>query len=294
MVNGLDTAVLGRTGLEVTRLGYGAMAVNNVSEDEAGVILNSVLDSGINFLDTSIDYGRSEEFIGNHISNRRSEFYIASKCGCRVITDPSLGTHVFTRDNITAGVNQSLARMKTDYLDIVQFHSSPAKSVLEENESIETLKDLKREGKIRFVGSSSVLPNIIDHLSMGVFDEFQIPYSALQREHESIITDCAVVGIGTVIRGGVAQGEPGHGRGKEETWSKFEEAGLDELREDGESRSAFVLRFANTHPDINTIIAGTKDLGHLKENLETVRRGALSDDTYREAKRRLDKVGVRV
>ena len=126
-----------------------------------------------------------------------------------------------------------------------------------------------------------------------MFDEFQIPYSALQREHEEVITESAASGIGTVIRGGVAQGEPGAGRGREETWQRFEEAGLDELREEGESRSAFVLRLTLTHPDVHTIIAGTKDPAHLSENLEAVQRGALSADTYAEAKRRLDNAGVR-
>ena len=289
----LSTSVLGRTGLEVTRLGYGAMAVRDVTEDLAKTVLNAVLDAGVNFIDTSIDYGRSEEFIGKYISHRRSEFYLASKCGCAVVSDPSLGRHVFTRENIIAGVDQSLARMKTDHLDFVQFHSSPSKETLDQEGAIDALRDLQSEGKIRFLGSSSTLPNITDHLDMGVFDEFQIPYSALQREHEDVITKSSEAGIGTVIRGGVAQGEPGQGRGREEIWQKFEEARLDELREEGESRSAFVLRFTLAHPNVHTIIAGTKDTEHLRENVDVSRKGPLSPETYAEAKRRLDEVGER-
>ena len=291
MAENLSTATLGRTGLEVTRLGYGAMAVGNVSDDVADTVLNAVLDAGVNFIDTSIDYGRSEEFIGEFISHRRSEFFLASKCGCPVVVDSDQG-HVYTRENIVAGVNQSLARMKTDHLDFVQFHRGPARETLEEDQSIEALLDLQTEGKIRFLGSSSVLPNIVGHLDMGVFDEFQIPYSLLERKHEEIIGKAADAGIGTVIRGGVAQGEPGAGRGKEQTWEKFDEAGLDDLREQGESRSAFVLRYTLAHPQIHTIIAGTKNPAHLQENLETARRGPLAPDTYAEAKRRMDAVGV--
>ncbi len=290
---GLDTAILGRTGLSVTRLGYGAMAVREVPEDIAERTLNAVLDAGINFIDTSIDYGRSEEFIGEYISHRRSEFFLASKCGCAVASDPALGRHVFTRDNIVAGVNQSLARMKTDHLDFVQFHTSPSKETLEQDGAIDTLRDLQTEGKIRFLGSSSTLPNITDHLDMGVFDEFQIPYSALQREHEDVITKCSEEGIGTVIRGGVAKGEPGQGHGGEETWNKFDEAGLDELKGEGESRSTFVLRFTLTHPNVHTIIAGTKNPMHLKENVSAVLRGPLPPETYAEVKRRLDDVGIK-
>ncbi len=293
MAQGLDTAVLGRTELNVTRLGYGAMAVRDVPEDIAERMLNAVLDAGINFIDTSIDYGRSEEFIGKYISHRRSEFYLASKCGCAVVSDPALGRHVFTRENIVAGVNQSLARMNTDHLDFVQFHASPSKETLEQDGAIDTLRDLQTEGKIRFLGSSSTLPNITDHLDMEVFDEFQIPYSALQREHEDVITKSSEAGIGTVIRGGVAQGEPGQGRGREETWRKFEEVRLDELRGEGESRSAFVLRFTLTHPNVHTIIAGTKNPAHLKENVNALLHGPFPPDTYVELKRRLDEVGIK-
>ena len=80
---------LGKTGINVTRLGFGAMEFRKgtkyfdyVPEKEANTILNMVLDSGINFIDTSIDYGESEDLIGKSISHRRSEFVLATKCSC--------------------------------------------------------------------------------------------------------------------------------------------------------------------------------------------------------------------
>ena len=109
---------LGRTGLQVTTLGYGAMELRgaprgrDITEQQAEIILNKVLDSGINYIDTSIDYGLSEERIGRYISNRRAEYYLASKCGCLVGSPPAprgqRGAHVFTRDNIRAGVSKVL------------------------------------------------------------------------------------------------------------------------------------------------------------------------------------------
>jgi aryl-alcohol dehydrogenase-like predicted oxidoreductase len=81
---------LGRTGLQVTTLGYGAMELRgaprarDITEAQAETILNKVLDAGINYIDTSIDYGLSEERIGRYISHRRTEYYLASKCGCLV------------------------------------------------------------------------------------------------------------------------------------------------------------------------------------------------------------------
>ncbi len=293
----LTRKTLGRTGLEVTNLGYGAMEIRGeprgreVSDEDAGAILNAVLDAGINFIDTSIDYGRSEELIGEHISHRRSEFYLASKCGCAA-TPEAAGEHIFTRENIVAGVEQSLKRMRTDHLDIVQFHSSPSKTTLDDEDAIQTLLDLKEQGKIRFLGSSSTLPNLADHVGMGVFDEFQIPYSGLSREHENWITRAADAGIGIVIRGGVAKGQPGEGGGVNDTWAKWDEADLDALLEVGESRTAFMLRFTLTHPGLHTTIVGTKNPVHLRENVAAAGRGPLSPDTYAEAKRRLYAAGV--
>ena len=84
----LPKRTLGRTGLDVTTLGYGSMELRGVprgrevSEEQAERILNAVLDAGINFVDTSIDYGVAEERIGRYISQRRSEYFLASKCGC--------------------------------------------------------------------------------------------------------------------------------------------------------------------------------------------------------------------
>src|SRR5712691_4164249 len=148
---------LGRTGLSVTMLGYGAMELRgaprarDTTEAEAETILNAVLDSGINYIDTSIDYGVSEERIGRYISHRRSEYYLASKCGCLVGAPAVRGQrspHLFTRDNILAGVEQSLARMKTDYLDVVQFHSSPSKQALEEHGAVDAVLELKESGTV--------------------------------------------------------------------------------------------------------------------------------------------------
>src|SRR5882724_6360868 len=187
---------LGRTGLQVTTLGYGAMELRgaprarDITEAQAETILNKVLDAGINYIDTSIDYGLSEERIGRYISHRRSEYYLASKCGCLVGAPPAprgqRGTHVFTRENIIAGVEQSFARMKTDHLDVV--HASPSKRTLEEHGALEALLELREAGKVRFVGMSGTLPHLMDHIAMGVFDVFQIPYSAVEREHEAAIS----------------------------------------------------------------------------------------------------------
>ena len=107
------------------------------------------------------------------------------------------------------------------------------------------------------------------------------------------MSEAAEAGIGTIIRGGVAKGEPGEGHGRCQVWNKFDEADLDELRDEGESRTAFMLRFTLTHPQVHTIIGGTMNPDHLEENVRTVLRGPLDEEVYVEAKRRLGEVGLR-
>lgn len=303
MAANLPTAVLGRTGLKVTRLGFGAMEIRGsriwggrpVTEDQAKTILNAVLDEGINFIDTANDYGRSEEFIGKYISHRRSEFYLATKCGCKVVrrdetTDDT--PHVWTRENLMRGLNESLQRLKTEYIDIMQLHNPPVEET-EKNGLVAVLQEMRQQGKVRFISISTTLPHLPTYLKWGVFDTFQIPYSALERDHENWITQSAEAGTGIIIRGGVARGEPGVGLGSTERWARFEQARLDELLEPGEKRTAFLLRYTLTHPHANTIIAGTLYPEHLRENIQTILKGPLSAPVYAEAKLRLDQVGLK-
>lgn len=297
----LKKRILGRTGLNVTALGYGAMEVRgsriwggrHVTEEQADTILNAVLDAGINFIDTANDYGRSEEFIGKYISKRRNEFYVATKCGCTVVrkdenTDET--PHVWTRENLFRGLHESLERMKTDYVDVMQLHN-PSVEQVEQGDMVAVLQEMKQQGKVRWIGCSSTLPHITTYIAQGVFDVFQIPYSGLERQHEMVITHAAQAGAGVIDRGGVARGEPGVGLGNQDRWKKFEDAKIDELREEGESRSGFLLRFLLSHPDIHTTIVGTLIPEHLQENIAIAARGPLPAEVYAEAKRRLDSVG---
>jgi aryl-alcohol dehydrogenase-like predicted oxidoreductase len=289
---------LGRTGLDVTTLGYGAMELRgaprgrDVSDEQADRILNAALDSGINFVDTSPDYGVSEERIGRYISNRRSEYFLATKAGCVVGGPPPTpgqrNTHVFTRENIVAGIDRSLSRMKTDYVDVLQFHASPSKAELEANGALQAALDLKQQGKVRFIGMSGTIPNLRDHIAMGVFDEFQIPYSALQREHEDLIAAASKAGAGIVIRGGAAKGGPGKEEG--DFWDAWQRAGIDDLL-DGMTRMEFILRFTYTNPDLDTTIVGTVNPDHLQDNINALLKGPLSPEVYEEAKRRLADAG---
>jgi aryl-alcohol dehydrogenase-like predicted oxidoreductase len=300
----LTHRTLGRTGLEVTTLGFGAMELRGgatgpaVSDADAGRLLNTVLDEGINFIDTSIDYGRSEEQIGASIAHRRDEYVLASKCGC-VPNAPQGSDHVHTAENIRDGVEHSLRTLRTDHLDLVQFHRSLGRDEFDAEGALAELLRLRDEGKVRYVGVSAVLPTLNEQIEMGVFDAFQIPYSALQRDHEDVISRASDAGMGIVIRGGVARGAPEDWDGRryymvpsDTMRGIWERAGLDDLL-DGMTRTAFMLRFTLSHPDLDTTIVGTSSVEHLRDNLAAAAQGPLPDDVLAEAKKRLDAAGAR-
>ncbi len=296
----LPQRTLGRTGLQVTQLGYGAMEVRGnriwggrpCSPEQADGILNAVVDAGINFIDTANDYGTSELFIGRYLANRRDEYYLATKCGCHVVFagDHDETPHVFTRENILRNIANSLQKMETDYVDILQMHNPDVKTV-EDQKLVDVLLELKEAGVVKHIGCSSTSPHLKTYIDWDVFDVFQIPYSALERHHENLITLAGENGAGIIIRGGVARGEPGSGLGHQDRWKVYEDARLDDLCEAGESRTAFLLRFTLSHPYCHTTIVGTMNPDHLLKNVAIAQKGPLPADVYKEAKKRLDSVG---
>jgi aryl-alcohol dehydrogenase-like predicted oxidoreductase len=300
----IATRKLGRTGADVTILGYGAMELRGqprgpaVADEDAGRLLNAVLDAGINLIDTSVDYGRSEELIGRYVGHRRDEYFLASKCGCPLQAPPGTPPpypHDYSPVNVRADVEQSLRRLGTDRLDLVQVHMSPSRAQLEADDTVSTLQELRDAGKVRFIGMSGTLPNLPDHIAMGVFDVFQIPYSAIQREHEDLIAAASDAGAGTLIRGGVARGAPAEdktwragpiGLAEGEGQRRWEGSELDNAL-NGMSRMEFLLRFTVSHPGLSTTIVGTANVDHLRANVAAAENGPLPADVYEQAKQRL-------
>ena len=283
----LQKVVLGRTGLEVTKLGFGALEMRDVvenggrlpSEEHAGVVLNAVLDAGINFIDTAPGYGRSEEFIGRFIADRRDEYYIETKCG-RPQTGAPRAESEWSREAILRSIDQSLERLKMDYVDVLLLHGPTVEDV-ETHDCVATLEEVRASGKARFIGVSAIRPHIDTFVSWGTFDVFQIVYSALEPEHEATITAAEAAGAGTVVRGASVKGAPlrEQGRGNEfpvvrERWVR---SGLAEVLE-GRDAVSTMFRYALAHPSAHTFINGTQDLDHLKANVQAAEMGPLDSD----------------
>lgn len=298
----LPCRILGKTELQLTALGFGAMELQRLSDTEAERLLNEVLNQGINYIDTSPDYPTSEERIGRFLGKRRDEFIIATKCGCNPHLEKPGGGHVHTFDRATLerNIESSLKLLRTDCVDVWQLHGASPEQLIggPQGEVVQTMQKLKEQGKVRYIGVSLRhgpktevgyptaygYRGIQEYMTWGVFDTVQIVYGGMVRTNEEVISRAAERGLGIIVRGVV--------RNYRDNFPQlFHQAGLDELLEAGETRQSFLIRFVLTHPSISTMIIGTKDCEHLIANVQAVLKGPLSPQIYEEAKRRFAAVG---
>ncbi len=138
---------LGRTGVEVPILGYGTATLGKIEEDvpkgKGVAVLNHAIDKGVTYLDTSPDYG-SEPIVGEVMKERRGEVFLATKCNLR------------TRDGVLRDIHDSLERLQTDHVDLLQIHAlnthADLEAVFAPDGSIAGVEEAKRQGLCRFVG----------------------------------------------------------------------------------------------------------------------------------------------
>src|SRR5438309_3046043 len=150
---------LGRTGLDVSVLGFGCMTFGGrerwfggVDDQEAGRLVQTALDRGVNLFDTADVYniGQSEEILGKALGKRRSEALIATKVFCRMGKGPN--QEGLSRQHILDACDASLKRLQTGHIDLYQPHEFDEKTPLEE--TLRAFEDLVRWGKVRYLGCS--------------------------------------------------------------------------------------------------------------------------------------------
>lgn len=231
-------ALLGRTELDVFRLGLGGIPLMRMPEAEARLVIDAARGGGINFAETAAGYGDSEEKLSWALREDREGFVIASKSMER--TAAGMG-----RD-----IDRSLERLRTDYVDIYQLHSIKTEEELAEvfspGGAMAALKDARREGKIRFVGVSGHRPAVLKKcLETGEFDTVQVPLNVVDREAEpELLPYAAANDIGIIAMKPVCGGT------------------LDD--------AALGIRFClNTVADL--VLVGMKSEAEVAANLETLR-----------------------
>lgn len=291
--------------IRVPSLGFGSARLRGaaspfgaeVTPAVAESLLRQAVDSGIEVIDTSPCYGDVESLIGDVLHERRGDLTIATKCGCPA--EPGQREHAYSVGNIRAGIERSLRRLRTDRLDIVQLHMPPDADQLAASGTLEELERWRGRGVIGALGVSEVLPALEAHLALGVFDVVQVPYSALDRRHEQVITEMAASGLRVIARGVLARGAPAdvrtavdplpppYAREIRRQHGVWERSGLEQMLPEMPPME-LMLRFALSNPDISTVLIGTADPGHLAAHVEAAGRGPLPEPIHRRAVQLLD------
>ncbi len=279
----MQTVRFGNTGFEASRLGVGLAEVGSelsfADQAQASSVLNTALDRGINFLDTSACYGISEELIGVGVSHRRDDYFLATKAGH--ITGGYEGEE-WTYQTVVDSIDRSLRRLKTDHVDLVQLHSCGI-DVLEKGDVVRALQEAQQAGKARFIGYSG--DNEAAHWAVdsGLFATLQTSYNIVeQRARTSGLLEKAVArGMGTIIKRPIAGGSWAKSRGEDSDQQirGYDEPYLERARAmcapgpiEGEPDNGILtsLGYTLADPNANVAIVGTKDPSHMEANIRQV------------------------
>ena len=188
---------LGRTELMVTKNGFGALPVQRVDMETASLILRKAYDNGINYFDTARAYSDSEEKIGNSLADVRENIIISTK------------TMTKTVEGFWADLETSLEKMKTDYIDIYQFHNPPFCPKPGDGSGLyEAMVEAKAQGKIRHIGiTSHSLAIAQEAVESGLYETLQFPFSYLASEkEEALVHLCKEKDVGFICMKALAGG----------------------------------------------------------------------------------------
>lgn len=185
----MKTMTLGSTGITVNRNGFGALPVQRVSVEEAVRLLRKAFENGIRFFDTARSYSDSEMKIGLALSDVRDQIYIATKT-------PSTTVEGFWKD-----LETSLSLLKTDYIDIYQFHNPAFCPKPGDGTGLyEAMLEAKTQGKIRHIGITNHRLAVAEEaVDSGLYETLQFPFSYLASEKdEALVKRCAEKNVGFI------------------------------------------------------------------------------------------------
>jgi aryl-alcohol dehydrogenase-like predicted oxidoreductase len=283
----------GKTGLKVSEIGFGAWAIGGnehgnsygPTEDKASIeAIHKAVDGGCNFFDTADVYGwgHSEELLGKALRAKRDRLIIATKVGGDFYQ--GTGFQTFTDDYIRFALEKSLARLKTDYIDVYQLHNPPLK-LLNRPETYNTVKELKKEGKIRAWGVSIFDPvEALAALKVGQPDSIQLAYNLFNtKPAASLIPKAHAVGCAIIAREPLANGflsgkfapeveflEGDMRRGWPQDYVQARIIAAQKLAfltRPGRSQTQAALQYLLKNPLVSTVITGAKTAQQVGENL---------------------------
>lgn len=290
---------LGRTGLEVSEIGYGAWGIGKTmwlgaEDDESLRALNRAIDLGLTFIDTALGYGdgHSERLVGQVVRERDERVYVSTKIPPKNLTWPAPSglspEETFPADHVRECTHRSLENLGLETIDVQQFHVWQDEWV-GEGSWLEAIEDLKREGNIRFFGVSindHQPQNAVRLIETGVVDTVQVIYNVFdQSPEDELLPVCIAHDVGVIVRvpfdEGALTGRIGprtefdegdfrnryfRGERKQEVQERVR-AIVSELGATEDEIAEIALRYVLSNPAVSTVIPGMRSVGNVERNM---------------------------
>ena len=249
---------LGNTGLKVSRLGFGGIPIQRITQEEATALIRKLQEYGVNYIDTARGYTVSEEYLGIAMEGIRDKFVLATKSMAR------------TREAMEMDIETSLKNLRTDHIDLYQVHNAPPaqmKIVTGEGGALEALLEAKAAGKIGHIGiTAHEIGTFEMGLEMDWVETIMFPYNFVELQAADLIRKCAEKGKGFICMKPLAGGA-------------IENAPL-------------AMRFIASNKDITVNIPGMANEDELKQNVAAACDPApLSEDDLKEVQNIRDTLG---
>jgi len=255
----MEYRVLGKTGLKISRLGFGGIPIQRIDAEGTKTVIRHLHDKGVNYIDTARGYTVSEEYLGYALEGIRQDFVLATKSMAR------------TKEAMAQDIETSLKNLRTDYIDLYQIHN-PSVADLEQVQApggaLEALQEAKAAGKIGHIG---ITLHPVDMFEKAVelpwVETVMFPYNIVETQAEELIRVCGEKNIGFIAMKPLAGGA-------------IDDADL-------------ALRFISKNPDVSVVIPGMATVAEAEQNFAAVCNDApLSDEEQEKIQKIRDELGT--
>ena len=229
----MEYRTLGKTGLKVSRMGFGGIPIQKIDEEGTRRLLQEMAEKGINYIDSARGYTVSEQYIGYGLQGIRDKFILATKSMSR------------TKEAMAADIETSLKNFRTDYIDLYQVHNPSMEQldqVMGEGGALEALMEAKATGKIGHIGLTAHSTAVFERaLELDWVETIMFPYNIVEQQGAELIHRCTEKNIGFIDMKPLAGG----------------------AIEDG----TLALRYVCSNPDVSVVIPGMAESSELEENM---------------------------
>ena len=250
---------LGKTGLSISRLGFGGIPIQRVDANATKELVKMMAEKGINYIDTARGYTVSEEFLGEALEGYRDKFVLATKSMAR------------TKEAMAADIETSLKNLRTNYIDLYQVHNPSMEQLMQvvaEGGALEALMEAKEAGKIGHIGlTAHSIEVFAKALEFDWVETIMFPYNIVENQGEELMKKCSEKNVGFIDMKPLAGGA-------------IENATL-------------ALRYICANPNVTVVIPGMADMAELDENIKACSdSSALTEEELKEMQAVRDALGT--